>query len=154
MGTLNIKGKRNASLFFVYCVLPPRTPPQWGEEGRGLQLLLYPINTERHGGKLVGEYGLLLVGLDLYGALDGSDEGGVLDAVLVVHASVVQGEGSGHTRLLNIGEQELDGLLLTRGVGYLDDDLTGGLVVGGGGKETVLTVLVGYRLLVGSQLEL
>ena len=93
-------------------------------------LLFDAIDAERHGGQLVADDCLLLVCRTGDGALFRRDEFWTLDAVLVVHTAVAQGDGLCCGGTCQVLQVQRDGLYGLRRVGYLDDDLVGVLVEG------------------------
>ena len=91
-------------------------------------LFLHLIDSERHGGHVVRDNRLLLVGSHTDRTRLWSDLLGLVERVLVVHRTVVvqrQRLGSGGLDALQV---ENHGLSLLRSIDYLDDDLVGGLV--------------------------
>ena len=94
-------------------------------------LLFNAVDAERHGGQLVENDTLLLVGLDGNGALLWGNQFGTLDAVLVIHSRVAQRDGLGRIDTRQVLQVQADGLHLLRCVCHFDDDLAGILIEGG-----------------------
>ena len=98
--------------------------------GYNQSLFLDAIDAERHRRQLVVDDRLLLVSLHCDGTLLWRDELRALDAVLVVHTAVAQGDGLCCGGTCQVLQVQRDGLYGLRRVGHLDDDLVGVLVEG------------------------